>query len=160
MKVTNQHLIAALIVSCAASNASAEVAPVWESWVDQGQAIISFQAPNTDHVLFTVVCDVSTGRGRLRPGGNAVGVKAGQQAQVIIRGPGGEATFRGTAVLNEMDDTVDLDVTLASAWAALPPLSKPGVLTIQYPTSSYTISLDAKTADALTIFRANCPRSK
>lgn len=160
MKVAGGRTIVALVVLCGTSSALAEVAPVWTSWVDRGEAVISFQAPETDNVMFTVACDVSNGRGRLRPGGNAVGVTAGQQAGVTIRGPGGEASFRGTAVLNEMDDTVDIDVTLPSAWTALPPLSKSGVLTIQYPSNSYTIVLDAKVAEALKTFRSNCPRPK
>jgi len=45
MNVADGRTIAALVVLCGTSSALAEAVPVWTSWVDRGETVISFQAP-------------------------------------------------------------------------------------------------------------------
>ena len=140
--------------------AQAESQLTWDSWVDGDRTIISYQAPGTDHVLFTITCNTSDGRGSLHPGGNALNVNNGERVRVTISGPGGTAAYTGVAQLLELDDTMAVSIDLPSARGALVPLSKPGTLTIRYPTNGYTIPVGPRAAAATKTFLTHCPPAK
>jgi hypothetical protein len=132
---------------------------MWVSWVDHDRVIISYQAPQTDNVLFSITCNLSDGTGLLNAGAPVEGVKDGGRISFTLRGSGGTASYTGIARLSEMNGAASAEVALPSARAALVPLSRPGTLTVQYPANSYRIPIKPKAAQVVQAFRSQCPSS-
>jgi hypothetical protein len=140
--------------------ARAEAQLTWISQLEKGIAAISYQAPNTDNLWFWITCKVSDGTGSVGFEWKLEGINDGQRINFAISGPGGTKSYVGVAQGLEMGDGMRVNVELPSTLDALVPLSKPGTLTIRYPRNSFSMPLGPKAAQAINVFRSQCPPPK